>query len=279
MGKWISYIIVLLLSFTFTKGQNAEIGVFGGGSNYFGDLNRHTSFRKIDMAAGGLYRLIYNKYLLTKTSFIYGRVGFSDQLSDNPWQQARNLSFESYIFELSHQLEFNFFGVDIRKMETRYTPYLLAGVSLFQFKPVTNYQGQTYELRALGTEGQNTPAEFTPNTYSYTQLAFPIGGGFRYRLSPHWNINIEVGLRKTVTDYLDDVGGTYPDEHLIRRYNQDNPEKAVALSDRSRQESNNIGNIPGKQRGEKSNKDDYLFVGVMVTYTFWDLLCPTPKKL
>ncbi len=280
MSRVLCLIAVFVLSVSGNEAQNTEVGVFLGGSNYFGDLNPDYSFKGVDIAGGGVYRVIFNEHLLTKTSLFYGEVGFKDKYSNNVWQQSRNLRFYSHILELSQQIEFNFFSVNIRRMETRFTPYLLAGVSVFHFTPMTEYKGETYELRDIGTEGQNTPAETTPSPYSYAQLSFPIGGGVRFRLTPHWNINVEIAMRKTVTDYLDDVGGRYPDEFLIRRYNKDNPETTIALSDRSTTtREQRMGRFDGKQRGVSARKDDYLFMGVMLTYTFWDILCPTPKKL
>ena len=37
-----------------------------------------------------------------------------------------------------------------------------------------------------------------------------MGGGFKIAVNPSFNIILEYGVRKTFTDYLDDVSTTYP---------------------------------------------------------------------
>ena len=59
------------------------------------------------------------------------------------------------------------------------------------------------DLQPLGTEGEGFYKG--EKKYNLTQLAIPIGGGFKYAISNNVRIGIEVGFRKLFTDYLDDV--------------------------------------------------------------------------
>ena len=59
------------------------------------------------------------------------------------------------------------------------------------------------------TEGQGTTSFQNRKPYSLTQLSIPFGGGVKIGVSDDFNIIIEYGLRKTFTDYIDDVSTTY----------------------------------------------------------------------
>ena len=84
-----------------------------------------------------------------------------------------------------------------------------------------------------------------PEGYSNVQMSIPFGGGFKYILNPHWYIGCEIGIRKTFFDYLDNV------------------------SDRVR---------PTKRPldfGNPYDKDNYFFVGLTLTRTFYEIPCAT----
>lgn len=65
----------------------------------------------------------------------------------------------------------------------------------------------------LHTEGQGNAGYDKP--YSLVTLAIPVGFGMRYRLNQKIDIGFEVGFRFTFTNYLDDVGGTYPEQDVL----------------------------------------------------------------
>ena len=55
-----------------------------------------------------------------------------------------------------------------------------------------------------------------------TQIAIPLGVGIKWSLGEKFSLVAEYGVRKTFTDYLDDVGGTYADPQYL------NAEDAIA---------------------------------------------------
>lgn len=243
-----------------------------GISNYFGDLNSHTSLEYMGPAAGLFARYNMGERFALKGGFNYGRVSFADEGSPDPFQQSRNLSFRSNIMELTAQLEINFFRYDKRREDRRFTPYLLGGISGFFYNPKAVLNGETYVLQPIGTEGQNNPGE---KKYLRMSIAIPVGGGFKYNFHPAWTIGVELGVRKTFTDYLDDVSGTYPEQVISF---QTPTSIAEALSDRSGEVGEPIGR-PGKQRGLSPKKDDYMFFGITLSYTVLKIRCPHPSKI
>ena len=80
--------------------------------------------------------------------------------------------------------------------------------------------------------------------YSNVQLAIPFGGGIKYVLNPKYYMSLEFGVRKTFFDYLDNI------------------------SDADVSQKN-------YQYGNKFDYDNYFFLGVTLTRTFYDIPCPT----
>ncbi|NRA12748.1 MAG: hypothetical protein HRT57_12395, partial [Crocinitomicaceae bacterium] len=112
------------------------------------------------------------------------------------------------------------------------------------------------DLQPLGTEGQGS--SLNSKSYGLTQLAIPIGLGAKISMGDKASINFEIGLRKTFTDYIDDVGsGSYIDPVLLAA---ENGPLAAELSNRSLSDSR-FG-----RRGNASTKDWYVFSGVMFTF-------------
>jgi len=74
-------------------------------------------------------------------------------------------------------------------------------------------------------------------------------------------MSIEYGIRKTFTDYMDDVSGNYVDPDLLLAYNGS---LAADLSDPSLGES--TLSHAGFNRGNSSTKDWYAFYGIMITF-------------
>jgi len=87
-----------------------ELGGWLGTSFYYGDLNNRLSIHKPGLAGGLNARKNFNTRVSTMLSLSYGRIGGDDAASPNTFEQNRNLSFRSDIFDLSAMLEFNFFN-------------------------------------------------------------------------------------------------------------------------------------------------------------------------
>jgi hypothetical protein len=256
-------LILLLLLGLFLKvsAQRNEIGVFLGTSYYLGDLNPSKHFLLSKPAGGLIYRYVFNPRWAIKVSGMYGSVEGDDAVAK--FNETRNLSFKSHVFEVSPQLELNFLPyVTGNTKEDYFTPYIFAGISVFSFNPKAKFEGVWYDLKPLGTEGQGIPQYSNLKPYSLTNISFPFGLGFKYSVGKNVCIGAEWGLRKTVTDYLDDVSTTYADPELLTQQHGD---IGATLADRSGDNLNNTG----LQRGNPSGTNDwYAFAGAFITFKF-----------
>jgi hypothetical protein len=90
-------------------------------------------------------------------------------------------------------------------------------------------------------------AKFNPSVetsvYKTGTFVLPYGVGIKYQIRRPWNIGIEYGARKTFTDYLDNLGGE-----------PTSTDKLV--------------------QGDPSLKDNYYYLRLSVSYTFYKIFCP-----
>lgn len=261
-----------------------------GASNFLGDLggaNRigTNGLRDLELvltrpAVGLGVRYRSNRYLGYQVNAWYGRVNGDDKLTTEAFRNNRNLNFKSNIIELSGQLEFYFTKErqgHIYKIKNvkgwRHIDmqvYGFIGGGAFFFDPMGQFQGGAwYKLRPLGTEGQGIKAG--SKIYSRVNAAIPIGLGLKYAIDRRWAIGLEIGMRKTFTDYIDDVSTTYFDNDSIRAINGP---QAAYFADPSLHNPNitPVGGIEvtgaGQQRGDPSDNDAYMFVTFSVNYKF-----------
>lgn len=240
-----------------TNRSKSELGIMLGGSYYIGDLNQFYHFRNTHLAGGLVYRYNIHSRTSFRANFNYGKVSASDANASNEVLQNRNLSFESSIYELGAGLEFNYFPFQLGHDDYKGTAYLLAEIAVFKMNPMTTTDGgDDVELQPLGTEGQGT-ALSDRNKYGLTQLSIPLGIGCKLSLGDRFALSLEYGIRKTFTDYLDDVhAGRYADRSLLTTANGP---LAAELSNRS------LDANPYGKRGNESTKDWYAFCGAMIT--------------
>ncbi|MBL7942166.1 MAG: hypothetical protein JNM00_05345, partial [Flavobacteriales bacterium] len=131
---------------------------------------------------------------------------------------------------------------------------LFAGIGVYDMTPEASYKGVWYELQAIGTEGQGI--EGFDNKYKTSGLCVPFGLGVKVNLFSIFGVSLEWGMRRTWTDYFDDISGIYADPDLL----EDNSgELAVALSDQSPAKEGPQGNNGGMMRGDPGRKDWYSF--------------------
>lgn len=91
-------------------------------------------------------------------------------------------------------------------------------------------------LQPLRTEGQGSGQPDTEDQYSRLQFAIPLGIGARVKLTDKLDLRINIGIRKTFTDHLDDLGNNYyadPNGYYNGTYQTENRDLSFLLSDRT----------------------------------------------
>ncbi len=255
---------VFLLSFSFflflnqaVNAQNFHLDLFAGTSNYQGDLqDKRFTFNQAHFAGGFGLSYDLTDHFSLRTGISFGKVSGDDKLGRN---QIRNLNFTSKITE--GMLGVNYYITPLA--DHALTPYVFAGVAVYHFDPYTHdTAGNKFYLKPLSTEGEGFITG--KNNYNLTQVAIPFGGGVKLSLTDNINVGLEVGFRKLLTDYLDDVSGNYVDETLLQT---NRGAKAVELAYRGNELKTGSPFYPaaGAQRGSPKNKDWYYFTGLTLS--------------
>ena len=251
--------------------QYNSVGFSLNAMNYFGDVVPVTNFSSFRFGATRLgagvsiTRRFYPR-LSGRFGLTYGRITGSDALAtagqsdpDAAFRRQRNFTFRNDIFEASAVAV-----VDLIENRNNYlkrpdfVPYVFAGVAGFHHNPQGLYKDGTYvDLQDLKTEGQST-------AYSKTQFSIPFGGGIRYRINRNFDASLEIGWRKTFTDYLDDVSTTYAPVSALtgdfaKYFGHD-----ITLPDPGNKFPG--FNAPGSKRGTTKRDDWYIVTGVTLNY-------------
>lgn len=176
-------LFLTFLLFIITQKLNAqdfkyEVGGMAGTAFYMGDANKSELYKNASLAAGLVFR--YNKDFRwsVKGNLAMGHISGSTINSGDAFPNNLAISFSRNIYELSGQLEFNFFNYSDKYayLETKkWSPYAFIGLGC-----------------TLGSGDKR-----------FFGLNIPMGLGLKYKLRERLNLGFEFSFRKLLRDDLD----------------------------------------------------------------------------
>src|SRR5215211_4638319 len=90
--------------------QEGEFGVGIGAAHYFGDLNTRAHLNRPKPAATLFFRKNFGNYIALRVAGSFAQLGYSDVYNThNEYMRRRNLSFNTNVWELGLQGDFNFY--------------------------------------------------------------------------------------------------------------------------------------------------------------------------
>lgn len=267
-------------------GVSSFLGELGGanqiGTNFARDLDIEAT--RLTMTLGG--RVFYHPRIAQRVQLTYGWLSGNDNRTLEPARNERNLNFRSPLFEVNTALEVYLLKEKTPKNRYRLTAqkmkgnpvsiYLWGGIGGFYFNPKgTNpVTGKWEALQPLRTEGQGYYGARQP--YKRFQMCIPFGLGFTFRVHPLIRIGLDLGLRKTFTDYIDDVSLTYVDPSIFSQNGSSDAALSTIMANKSKGNIAGAG-APGQQRGDPKDKDSYMFLTINVAYKFGQAGPSMPK--
>ncbi|MCC2546116.1 DUF6089 family protein [Hymenobacter sp. BT175] len=214
--------------------STSEVGIGLGGLSYKGELSPSYQLKNNRPAITAFYRKDISAPVTLRAAVMGGLLRADDGNvrgetgTVSPLAAYRNTNMKGNLVELSWVMEYNFLNYHFRKDKIHFTPYVFVGLAGFYTKTTTTSLNPA--LAALNKEE------------SLIGIAIPAGVGFKYALSQHWNLGLEIGARKLFTDELD---------HLSKQ----NP---VVVN--------------------SHDQDWYFYNGLSVSYTFYKIHCPDQYK-
>ena len=113
MRKFLAALTLCLPVFVYSQNaivQEGEFGVGLGAAHYFGDLNTRAHLNRPKPAATLFFRKNFGNYIALRVGGTFAQLGYSDIYNDhNETMRRRNLSFNTNIWELGLQGDFNFY--------------------------------------------------------------------------------------------------------------------------------------------------------------------------
>lgn len=276
--------------------SSLEFGLIGGFSHYSGELTNDKFFesRGLKGSAGIITRFTPHEVVTFRLSAQYGQLEGDDKwYEDQNDPLRRDLNFTSTLWDFTGAAEFNLNSIP-QGQRSGVSPFVFIGASVFKYNPMSvfnydpnsaianfpginyatleNRDGEEIELQPLGTEGQETTEFNEIERYALTQVAIPVGLGFKFKMNHKWTLGLEYGARITFTDYLDDVSGSYVEPtRLQAQYG------AMSAAMSVRTPTIDEITIEGTPRGDDSSNDLYGIFGVTFTYRIYGNRegCPT----
>jgi Outer membrane protein beta-barrel domain len=242
----------------FVAAQNFHFSARAGMAAYNGDLKVRSislSQPKLMFSLGARYDV--TERIAARTYFTLTSLRADDKKGTVSMKQ-RNLNFKSKIFDWEGGIQYSILNPN----DSWWVPYVSAGVGIFHFKPYTNDAGGNKAfLKPLSTEGQVFIQGI--KEYKLTQLSIPLGIGIERSFNEDMRAGLEIGYRKTFTDYIDDVSGAYVNEAALLA-----ARGPLAVDLAYRGDEVGAGASPGLNsfRGnDNGKKDGYIYIALTFT--------------
>lgn len=169
-----SVLIFLFITIS-AQGQTLELGLFGGGTYYLGEMNPAFHFKNTKPSYGAIARFNIHPRWAVRLSYFRGNIEGIDTYTGRLVPQ--NYSFTSTVNDISVIAEFNFWEYFTGSKKSFFSPYIFGGAGYF-FSTLSN------------------------------GFAIPFGVGAKYSINKRLALSAEWGLRKTFSDVLDGVNAT-----------------------------------------------------------------------
>jgi hypothetical protein len=186
---------LFLLGLIFTPAVHSqiyEVGVYGGGSNFIGDVGSTTYIAPNAPALGVIAKWNRSPRHSWRVSLIYSDLKAFDSESDDPRRIERNYKFDSNLLELSAGMEYTFWDFDLHKSGIKVAPYMYTGISVAKHDNYYVNANDTYIA-----EGTSSWA-----------FGVPMVLGVKSNIINNFIVGFEIGARYTFSDEID---GSVPD--------------------------------------------------------------------
>ncbi len=269
------------VEYSFGLGATNFLGDLGGRDQVGSDFVQDWEWAAIRYAAGLGYRYQLANSWYVKGNLYYAVVSGDDDLTNEKFRSQRELNFKADIVELSAQFEYMLIkqktghlyrlrGVRGKRW-FRFEVYAFGGIGGIWYNPKGERNGSWFSLAPLNTEGQGLAGG--PSDYSQFTAVIPYGLGIRRNLSGgaasrhfgSWSICLELSIRKTFSDYIDDVSTYYYNDGGSATIEAAYGEEAGYFHDPSGLYANGGFGEP-QQRGDQTDKDSYMFGIISLNY-------------
>ncbi|MEZ5038265.1 MAG: DUF6089 family protein [Saprospiraceae bacterium] len=208
MRRFYYTVFVMFWAFGGFSQAQFELGFFGGGANYLGDLveKRTPNFQETQLAYGLSGTLLLGNEWGIRLGGLMSKISGSDSYFSDQKMAARAFSFETDILEASLVATWEPFGSRRYREDHRFrkifSPYLFAGLGMTFWDAQPDFSSASREIWFERIQQDR------PNGGAQSALSIPIGFGLKRDLGKKAVISAELGFRTAFSDYLDGISHT-----------------------------------------------------------------------
>lgn len=193
--------------------KTSDIGIWGGSSTAWGDMDKNTPFKTFNLNVGAYFRYNFNARFALRAMFLTGKFSDEGTVENAPWSYSKN------VHDLSLQAEVNYLRYILGAKKTKWTPYVTGGIGVamvpFNLRPAE-----------IATFNPNYPLLYdsagnlrSASTETFFVPTIPFGMGVKFTIGRRLGIGIEYQMRKYLDDVLDDLNDPLahinPDGELV----------------------------------------------------------------
>lgn len=192
MKKIIFAVTAMLITVSGFAQKTADIGIWGGTSAYYGDVQDVSPIQSFKPNFGAYFRYNFNPRVAMRLQFLTGRFAADGHYQEVPWSFTKNVQ------DLSLQVEINYLKYWLGDKKTPFSPYILGGIGVVYF-PYELDPALIFAFNPDNNKGTQIIKE------SVTSLSLPFGFGIKTHIGERFGIGVEYLMRKLFVDKLDDL--------------------------------------------------------------------------
>jgi hypothetical protein len=192
MRRFFLLITGLILSFSALAQKTADIGIWGGGSGYMGDLE-NTSLNDFTFPTIGAYfRYNFHERMGVRAMLLTGNMEAKGTIQNQDWEFAKNVR------DVSIQAEINFLRYSTGNRKAAFSTYLTGGIGLMNYR-------YDYDQAFMHTITPKTNKGTNDESKNIFAPSLPFGMGFKFNVGKRLGLGVEYQMRKLLDDRLDDL--------------------------------------------------------------------------
>ncbi len=189
-----TWVVFTLFNYSCMAQSKADLGLAIGAGYYMGDINPNRIFYSPGIDLGITYRYNINQRHVFKFEANYVRVSARDIDFNDDYQQFRNASFATPVFDFAAQFEFNFLPIKFAERKMNFTPFISTGMAA---------------------------DVATRSAVKAIMVSWPFAFGARTTIGKFWSIGIQWNYRKLFNDLIDGQENQVPNSMKSIIHNND----------------------------------------------------------
>jgi hypothetical protein len=192
MKKILLVFAAVLITVSGNAQVTSDIGIWGGSSVYFGDIDEANPVQPLNLNFGGYFRYNFNARVGLRVMFLTGT------FADDGVIEEVETSFTKSVQDFSLQIEINYLKYILGERKTPFSSYVTGGIGVAYF-PYDMDPAFIASFNARHNKGSAIVSE------SVVTPTIPFGIGFKYSIGSRLGVGIEYQMRKLFSDKLDNL--------------------------------------------------------------------------